>query len=88
MGEEEGLNTCLHHSDWLLLVVVVDDWLLVVVVVDDWLLVVVVVDMMVEVGSPLQEDKGINPPLLLPDGNAGANKMEIIVNIITAVSVK
>ena len=78
MGEEEGLKTCLHYSDWLLLVVVVDDWLL----------VVVVVDMMVEVGSPLQEDKGINPPLLLPDGNAEAEKMEIIVKIITAVREK
>ena len=75
MGEEEGLKTCLHYSDWLMLVVVVDDWLL----------VVVVVDMMVEVGLPLQEDKGINALLLLPDGNAEAEKMEVIINIFTAV---
>ena len=85
MGEEEGLKTCLHYSDWLLVVVVLDEWLLLVVVVDDWLLVVVVVDMMVEVGLPLQEDKGINPLLLLPDGNAAAEKMKVIINIFTAV---
>ena len=72
-------------DDWLLVVVVLDEWLLLVVVVDDWLLVVVVVDMMVEVGLPLQEDKGINPLLLLPDGNAAAEKMKVIINIFTAV---
>ena len=55
------------------------------VVVDDWPLVGAVVDMMVEVGSPLQEDKGINSLLLLPDGNAEAEKMKVIINIFTAV---